>query len=496
MPDKPGKVAGPLSEDKLADVCRAPDADAAHASHVRGLCGELFARTAHLHGLTKPSLAMLRAAAIAACGRRVKIGQAALRRAFPDLAPAERKIVDRAAALVARDGRAHTVAESGGGGIAARIAAIVCVAIGLDHTRTHDTRIADVVDNGKTLDVLVLGSAAARENASAAFERARLWNSVMLRPIRSVAVRADKAPASALILPGCTIAEAARRIFQRQAEHFFSRTHGLQYGRDIEYVHEMRVALRRLRAALRVFRKAAGGMPPEFTAELKWLAGVLGQVRDADVFIAFLHEYAARARGGHQPFVQGLIRSVARKRRRRYGELRAAYESDRFKEFARTCRPTLARRAGKDGKKAASAAAPRLLLKRLKKATKDTRRLDRRTPEQQHAQRIECKKLRYAAGFFSDVYPGRLKEIVGAMIKMQDTLGSVHDADVYAERIIDHCERRRNTNGRPAGAKALLAHLRKRREKSLAKAALVWKVFTRKSALARVTDVIKSPMKG
>ena len=488
-------MAGPLSEGKLADVCRALDANAAHAGHVRGLCGELFARTAHLHGLTKPSLAMLRAAAIVACGRPVKTGEAALRRAFPDLAPAERKIVGRAAALVARDGRARTVAEKAAGEIAARIAAIVCVAIGLDHTRTHDTRIADVVDNGKTLDVLVPGGAAARENASAAFERARLWNSVMLRPIRSVAVRTGKAPASALILPGCTVAQAARRIFQRQAEQFLSRTHGLQYGRDIEYVHEMRVALRRLRAALRVFRKAVGGPPPQFIAELKWLAGALGQVRDADVFIAFLHEYAARARGGHQPLLQGLIRSVARKRRRLYAELRAALESDRFGEFARTCSPMPARRARKGGKKTVSGAAPRLLLKRLKKATRDTRRLDRRTPEQQHAQRIECKKLRYAAEFFSDVYPGRLKEIVGAMIKMQDALGNVHDADVYAERITHYCDRRRDADGRPA-AKALLAHLRKRREKSLAKAASVWKAFTRKSAVAHVTNIIKAPMKG
>jgi len=88
-------------------------------------------------------------------------------------------------------------------------------------------------------------------------------------------------------------------------------------------------------------------------------------------------------------------------------------------------------------------AAPRLVWRQLKKALRYDRRLDRLTPENQHELRIECKRLRYTAEFLADIYPGRLIGVIVPATALQDELGDVHDADVYRDRVLAYCERRR-----------------------------------------------------
>ena len=111
------------------------------------------------------------------------------------------------------------------------------------------------------------------------------------RGLRLARVRAPALPRMAMpsIRPADPLGTAARWVVSALAEQMASREPGARAGLDPEYVHDMRVAVRRLRAAARLFREAlpahrAAGL----RAELRWLADALGAVRDADVALLLL----------------------------------------------------------------------------------------------------------------------------------------------------------------------------------------------------------------
>lgn len=501
--------ASPLT--RVADLCHLPEPGRTRGRHVEMLATGLGEQLGYLHGLTKTCKGPLSLVAyLHGAGLTRPLGaDRVLRQAVPGLGSHERQAIVGALQLLAARGgnRQGTIKRSArdtraADGVAVRLAAIVAIADGLDHSRSQDTGLVGVDDDGEAVEILVSGGPALPD-AKTALREADLWNATMLRPIRAVAVYEEGRPVLALMQPCETVAVAARRVFQRQFEQFLSRAYGLAYDRDREYVHEMRVALRRLRAALRVL---GDGVHEEtltkFRAELKWLADNLGPVRDLDVLLAFLASYAAQAPEGHRPFLDGLVRAQRRRRRQCYRGLVDAVESPRFRRFRDThysmlvnggqATPSLLPQ-GELGSREVRALAPRVLRKRLKKATRYGRQLGGLTAAEQHRLRIECKRLRYTTEFFLEIYPGRLREIAGPMRRMQDTLGAVHDADVYTQRIAEYCRRRgRDTS---AAAEALLSHLSSWRQDNLGEAAKLWKAFTKPKALRKLLDLIRSPKK-
>jgi len=470
------------------------------------VCDRIFEQTAHLHGLTRTVRPLLGLAAVLYDSygprgdeRGPEDLTQALKVSVPDLSPAQRRIVlgslcpngPQEEAVGAREAVAREVAR--------RMAAILQIADGLDDARTCDATIAAALDDGQALELLVSGGQAVRDNVAAAAERLALWNSLMPRPIRTVVVYEGKTPPSPLLPENPTFADVARRVFQTQWEQFTSRAYGLRCGEDIEYVHEMRVALRRVRAALKVFRRAVNGALPAFRDEVRQLADALGAVRDADVFLVFLRRYAAGAPAEHLPYLRRFIRSEQRKRRRHYRALLDLFESERFADLRRRYDPILnggLQSLAGEADEPLALHAPRILKQRLKQVARYRRRLDQFSPEEQHALRIQCKKLRYTAEFFSDVYAAGLKALIAPMTEMQDALGDVHDADVYRERVLRHHRRRRTGQGdaaEDAASAALLAHLQSWREESLSRAASTWRAFSKSKAPRKAVKAIPVP---
>ncbi len=140
-------------------------------------------------------------------------------------------------------------------GLSARIAAILQIAATLSKVGTQELKIVAVVNDGKALNLVVSGGPNPAQAGAAALGRASLWNAILLRPIRSIGV-ADRRPPPPLIGTKDSFAEAGRRVLRRYLEQLVSRQYGLPYNADAEFVHEMRVATRRLRAAMRIFRGA------------------------------------------------------------------------------------------------------------------------------------------------------------------------------------------------------------------------------------------------
>ena len=103
-------------------------------------------------------------------------------------------------------------------------------------------------------------------------------------------------------------AGAAAKIVSVRAREVADHAHDVLDVADIERVHDMRVATRRLRAALEIFEPC---FPPKelaaALAQVKAIADALGERRDRDVTIAALEEFAAGIAAPDRPGVETLI---------------------------------------------------------------------------------------------------------------------------------------------------------------------------------------------
>src|SRR5215217_1029894 len=126
-------------------------------------------------------------------------------------------------------------------------------------------------------------------------------------------------------------AEAAAATVAVRAEELFEHSAGVLDTRDIERVHDMRVASRRLRAVLEIFAPCFpasefGGV----LRDVKQLADALGERRDPDVHIAALQSFAAAVVPANRPGVRQLV--AEQRARQRAGNEMLAAALERFEQ--------------------------------------------------------------------------------------------------------------------------------------------------------------------
>jgi CHAD domain-containing protein len=202
----------------------------------------------------------------------------------------------------------------------------------------------------------------------------------------------------------------------------------------------MRVAARRMRAALRLFKDV---LPPEANAlndELKWVAVQLGQVRDLDVQLMRVRDVGAKlgvsdALVPYETWLDGQRQSAHR-------ALKEALRSKRFSElvqrFPKVSTEWLAN-ATNDAPLAEDA--PRRLRRAYKALKKRAEPLDARSPAPDlHVVRIRAKRLRYAAEFLEPRYGKPSQRVVKRATALQDLLGELQDDTVGNQRIHEAIE--------------------------------------------------------
>jgi CHAD domain-containing protein len=214
-------------------------------------------------------------------------------------------------------------------------------------------------------------------------------------------------------------------------------------GRDgPEPVHQMRVAVRRLRSAVKVFHRAVH-CPAVDGADtgLKSLAKKLAPTRDWDVFVT---ETIASVTGpfADEPRLQRLLSAAERKRKGCHDSLREFLNSQEFRRLG----IELACLAGGEAWQASlgeaeqaelaislDAFAAHVLSKRLEKLVEVDDDLTALTPPELHAIRLNAKRLRYAAEIFEPLYTGKTAHrFIRRLSRLQDRLGTLNDAAVAA----------------------------------------------------------------
>ena len=250
-----------------------------------------------------------------------------------------------------------------------------------------------------------------------------------------------KAPPLALAR-GISVDEALAAIFRTCADQCAANHDAVLARADPEGVHQFRVALRRMRSALAVFRASLPqGDADWLKRKASRLIDLLGPARDWDVFIGETLA-AVRAARPDDETLDVLAAAAGEERARAYEKaeaLRAPEHTAFLLRFGRWIETAgwraHAGRAALD-RPLVSLAAP-LLDKRHKRVLKRGRDFERLSDARLHRLRITLKKLRYAGEFFAAQFPdGKPRAYIRALRRLQDDLGALNDAAVA-----EHCLR-------------------------------------------------------
>jgi triphosphatase len=220
---------------------------------------------------------------------------------------------------------------------------------------------------------------------------------------------------------------------------------------QMEGVHQMRVAFRRLRSGLRIFRPL---IPREASAarveDIRWLNGFLGPARDWDVFL----EEGMAPMLAHFPRKRGLALFRVRAesiRQTHQCTLRAALADPHYGQLTRGLVEWLDHRAWREdsdderrerlARPAVDFATP-LLGRDHRRVGQQGEAFAELSAAERHALRIRIKELRYALDFFASLYPAAaVKAYLSALARLQDSLGIMNDIAV-ARRLLDEARLR------------------------------------------------------
>jgi triphosphatase len=239
---------------------------------------------------------------------------------------------------------------------------------------------------------------------------------------------------------------------------------------DPEGVHQMRVGLRRLRAAMSLFRiLLQDRQTAAIKSELKWLAGELGPARELEVLMNRVVA-PVRKRRRHWRGMPSLSREIAERCDAARKRAQYAVESARFRALTLDIGAWL--QAGQwtspqddlvrdRGDIPIEDFAAEQLARRWRKVRKKGKKLVRLDARRRHKFRIQAKKLRYAAEFFSSLYMSkraakRRERFLTALERLQDGLGDLNDIAVHEERISALGVRKRRSNKNRVFAAGLL----------------------------------------
>ena len=206
---------------------------------------------------------------------------------------------------------------------------------------------------------------------------------------------------------------------------------------DTEFLHDLRVAVRRTRSAIKLCGDVLpAGVPEAFSGEFKWLGDVTTPIRDLDVYLLGYGEMAAGLLAATPAELEPFHRYLARHRETEQRELVRALRSRRFLDLVKAWRKELAAPAPRRGITAAALAADRIgrahrkVLKRGAVITPDS------PPESLHDLRKRCKELRYLLEFFASLHdPAIHQQAVRDLKGLQDCLGEYQDCQVQQHEI-------------------------------------------------------------
>jgi triphosphatase len=242
--------------------------------------------------------------------------------------------------------------------------------------------------------------------------------------------------------PADRLTDVAHKTIARQFERMTWNEPGTRLGVDPEHLHDMRVAVRRMRTALDLFESAIPDHPRrEFASDLRWIGRALGRVRDRDVALGHVAALAADAPDLETSAWRIFRHALDLERARARVRLIERLDSERYAAFLERARVWVAGAApaGAEvpaGGSPAYTVAPRLIAERMGSLAAAYEEAERLVDQPSlHAFRIAAKRARYAHEYFGETGGTRSSRRAKRLAQLQDFLGEHQDAVMLLQRL-------------------------------------------------------------
>jgi CHAD domain-containing protein len=304
----------------------------------------------------------------------------------------------------------------------------------------------------------------------------------------------------------------ASRYLRKQAKQLAEQFEGLRKADDIEYVHRARVASRRLRAALKMFRGCfEKRLMKKWAKQIKAVTQDLGDARDKDVQIEFLCGVLGDVTD--KACAPGIARLLAELEHEREnlqpGVLKAVrrLEASKVLEEMQSAAKVLLADAKSEvetyGPAACEPTRPYILRGLQDLLHYEPGLDDPEDHDRHHAMRIAAKRFRYTLEIARPAYSGDLDPMIDAVKKVQTLLGDIHDCDVWQDHITAFAEDEKarvmahfGSMGRYAHLEPGIEHLRKERHERrcqlFRELAAFWQELTRQGMWDRLVRVVQT----
>ncbi len=246
------------------------------------------------------------------------------------------------------------------------------------------------------------------------------------------------------ISPDDTLASAGKKVWSFYFSEMLCHETGTLLGENIEELHDMRVATRRMRSAFDIFSSAFE--PKIMKRHLKGLrtvGRVLGQVRDLDVILANAMNYQKKQKEDQRPGLEPLLAdwqgTIDQQRIIMLKHLQSE-QYERFKHnfnlFLQVPEQNESLQMQNGGMNSLLRdAVPVLVYSRYAAVRSYEGILPTASVTQLHALRIEFKKFRYTLEYFKEILGEGANQAVNEIKQLQDRLGELHDADVACQLV-------------------------------------------------------------
>jgi triphosphatase len=243
--------------------------------------------------------------------------------------------------------------------------------------------------------------------------------------------------------PNATIDDVIAVVISACRDHWHKNMAAAVDGRQPEALHQVRVALRRMRSALSAFKKFIPvSQRTALNAEAKWLLSQLGPARDLDVFVLELSAPVNTHVSDNADLAQ-LMRIARSAQVAAHDTASKALQSARAKRLAARVDAWVDGRGWRAGETLKNAKATlgaefarKFLNRRLRNMRAEYNAIEALSVDDRHALRIAVKKVRYAIEFMHDLLPAKkVQRVNGVLKELQDNLGHLNDMAV-AERTV------------------------------------------------------------
>lgn len=243
-----------------------------------------------------------------------------------------------------------------------------------------------------------------------------------------------------------TTDSAVREILKTLLVNIEENIDGTIHDRDSEFLHDLRVAVRRSRSALtRIKDVFPQDTVMHFKEELRWIGSFTGACRDLDVYLLALPEFQQHLPEGLRSQLTTFENYLRERKIEEHGHLVSHLQSPRFLTFLSNWKDFLNASPDNEaltdtGATAVMHTAGKATWKMYRRVIEDGSRLTPDSPaERFHELRKDMKKLRYLMELFASLYPAKKwKTQLKLQKTLQNILGDFQDLEVQAEQMLDN----------------------------------------------------------